>query len=79
MKSAVQSICCQLRTIAEAAAGNQQFYSGLVFNALSASDLRQILATAQEASEALICVIARAEDKERALSEVGYVPPGGAA
>src|SRR5262249_20623017 len=79
MKCAVQSICCQLHTIAEAAEGKQQHYSGQIFKTLSGADLNEILCAAREACEALGGAVARAEERERVLTKYGYPTDGGAA
>ena len=79
MKCAVESICCQLRTIAEAAEGKQQHYSGQIFRTFTSKDLHEIFCATRDVYEALSSAMALAEEKERTLREFGYVPPDGSA
>jgi hypothetical protein len=87
MKCAVESICCQLRTLAEAAEGKQQHYSGQIFRTFTSKNLHEIFCATRDVYEALSSAIALAEEKERAVREaessrprsmlwaLDYVPP----
>jgi hypothetical protein len=77
MKHIVNSICCQLNTITEAARDKHNASGVRMFEPISARDLQEIWYAARDLYEALDAALARADYEERVQDHCG--PKGGAA